>query len=133
MTFNFQEIKNALLDSTPICDDAINIILNMVKPPSFEVGKTYYKICISNMGTLEGIVKKFKVIKKTKCFVTIKETNEFNNNKPMRKKICIYRHNDEEYIRFTLDNTYLDASNEWIENIHTIVYNKHKTPSVVKK
>ena len=123
MTFNFEEMKNALLENTPICDDAINIIMNMVKPPTFEVGKTYYQIYLHNDGS-GGMVKKFKVIKKTKCFITIKDINEFNNNKPMRKKICINRHNDEEYITFILDNTDLDASNEWIENIHTIVHVK---------
>ena len=42
--FNVKEIKNALLENTPLYDDVINIIMNMVKPTTFEVGKYYMHV-----------------------------------------------------------------------------------------
>ena len=40
--FNLEEMRNALLANTPICDDAINIIMNMVKPKQYKVGDMFY-------------------------------------------------------------------------------------------
>jgi hypothetical protein len=89
--FNFNEIKNALMETTPICDDAINIIMDMVKPPTFEVGKIYFQIYHWSDGH-GGRVYKYKVIKRTKCFITIQDINN-QREEPTRLKIRKYEHN----------------------------------------
>ena len=119
MTFNEQGTKNAIMENTPICEDAINIIMGMLKPPTFEVGKIYYQEYhwSSEHG---GMVYKYKVLKRTKCFITIQDTNIYNmDNKPRRHKIKINEYHNKEEIE--INYNYLSSTDEWDEKIHTIV------------
>ena len=124
--FNAQEIRNTLLDTTPLCEDAISIIMNMVKPATFEVGKTYYQIRI---GYSRINIYRYKVLKRTKCFITIQEVDE--KDAPIKKtKIKKSDNDDSEYTNYNRDELY--AKDVFNKEIHKIIW-YGDSPKVVRK
>ena len=125
--FNAKEIKNVLLNNTPLYDDVINIIINMAKPHKFEVGKKYYQ------NDLLETTNFYEVVKKTKCFITIRKNDENETN---RYKIRTFE-DESEYIRIKL-GYYVDCYEtlqsyyEFNENIHTIALIDYE-PKVISK
>ena len=134
MTFNEQGTKNAIMENTPICEDAVNIIMDMLKPPTFKVGKTYYQIYHWSDGR-GGRVYKYKVVKRTKCFITIIDKHDTCEQK-IRLKIRNYKNYmfEDKEIEEIVEINYktLWACDEWKEDIHTIIYENYE-PKVVRK
>jgi hypothetical protein len=60
-------IKKQITTITPLIGDVANIIIEMAQPNKFEVGKTYWRC---------NDIRKYKVERKTKCFVVIKLIDE---------------------------------------------------------
>jgi hypothetical protein len=85
-------IKKIITNTTPIIDNIADIVLGFAKTTKFEVGKTYWR---SNNWDGRTTREEYKVVRKTKCFVSIE--NHWEYKKIKRYKI---RYNDEgnEYI-----------------------------------
>ena len=114
------------METTPLYDDVVNIIMDMVKPPTFEVGKTYYQIRI---GYSRVDIFRYKVLKRTKCFITIQHIYE--DDAPIKKtKIKKNDNDDSEYTDYNLSTLY--AKDVFDEEIHKIIW-KGGMPKVVRK
>ena len=70
------EVADAFLKNTTLSLDVINMIMNRIEPSTFEFGKTYKH--------RKDDVWKFKVVKKTKCYVTLGQF--INPNLPHRSE-----------------------------------------------
>nr|NIQ14582.1 hypothetical protein [Candidatus Dadabacteria bacterium] len=68
------EIINTLMECTPLDKDVICIINEFLQPPTFKVGSKYYGSYSYSDG-MGGYVHIYTVIKKTKCFLTLKKCN----------------------------------------------------------
>jgi hypothetical protein len=97
-------IKKIITNTTPIIDNIADIILGLIKTTKFEVGKTYWR---SNNWDGRTTREEYKVVRKTKCFVSIEDHWE-------REKIKRYKiqYNDEgnEYIML---GRYANAPGLW--------------------
>ena len=63
-------IKNIITNTTPIIDNIADIVLGFAKTTKFEVGKTYWR---SNNWDGRITREEYKVVHKTKCFVSIED------------------------------------------------------------
>jgi hypothetical protein len=102
---NSFELTNILLETTPFNKDVIGIITEFLENPCFKIGRIYSKICEYNDG-LGGCVYFYKVMKRTKCFITFQKIND-KYNTIQRLKI---KYNDdyynEEYVAVAYENLY---------------------------
>ena len=126
--FNFNETKKAIIETTPLYEDVANIIMDFVKPPTFEVGKVYYQKYIG-YGRVDIYI--YKVLKRSKCFITIQDIDKNYLNAPI-KKVKIKNDNDDDGEYTIYKSNLLNAKNEWKEGIHKIIW-KNYEPKVIRK
>ena len=111
-----QQIINAITETTPLYEDVAKLICEYNKPFTFEVGKIYYTV-YKWSGEHGGMVKYYKVVKKTKCFITIQEIlYDVPVVYTLRKKINYNEyHNNNEGV--DVEYSSLSAEDEWKDTL----------------
>jgi hypothetical protein len=86
--------KKDIMELLPLPKDISNIIISMSEGKKFEVGKTYWTV----FTTWDDDTDQYKVIKRTKCVITIEAVN---SSLLFSKKRCKVKYDEDgnEYIK----------------------------------
>ena len=118
--FNFNEIKNALMETTPLYDDVVNIIMDMVKPKQFKVNKEeYFKITHKIYDDENNIIcqydnggekntrspDRFYIVDRGDDYIIIREISRSYTKwgklgKPLKRKIKVCKSSNIEYFTY---------------------------------
>jgi hypothetical protein len=109
---NIEEIKNIMMDFTPLYKDVINNITTFLLP-RFEEGKYYGEYCGTSV-----LYDAYYVLRRTRHYITLK----VRRNRPIRKKI--YLDEEGEYIK--INKRHIIRASHYVDII------KHTTGAIHK-